>query len=243
VYPVIAVALLLVKGRTRESMMAVAVFGVCLLLQIWPRADFAHILYAMPPVFVLMMWLLSRLPPRRLMPGLLPALALLSAGYLRTDWEYANYGVRLKADRAMGTRASGEDAQRIDLVTAYIRGHTAPGDPIFVVPWAAGFYFFTDRPNPTRTDFMLFEDLDVYPCVLSRLEARQPQYVIYGYVYDVDGRRFSEYAKPVDDYIRTSYVLEDSVNGYEIWRRHAGSSPRPWPGACEPRRFRIRDLW
>jgi hypothetical protein len=38
-----------------------------------------------------------------------------------------------------------------------ITEHTAPDDFVFVVPWASGFNFLTDRANPTRIDFMLFE--------------------------------------------------------------------------------------
>jgi len=128
--------------------------------------------------------------------------------------------------------------------TNFIIEHTTPDDPIFVVPWASGFYFLTDRRNPTRTDFLLFEDPESYPCLLARLDERPPTYVIYGYTWDVDGRRFRDYAAPIDGYIRSRYALEDSVDGYEIWRRLDGlpAPAEPWPGACAPRRFRWRDL-
>jgi hypothetical protein len=135
------------------------------------------------------------------------------------------------------------DAQRIDLVTEYIRGNTAPDDSIFVVPWAAGFYFLTDRANATRTDFMLFEDPEAYPCLLARLEERRPKYVIYGYTWDVDNRRFRDYAAPIDAYIRSRYAVEDDVDGYEVWRRldTSGSTGHSWQGACQPKRFRWSD--
>jgi hypothetical protein len=103
----------------------------------------------------------------------------------------------------------------------------------------------TDRANPTRTDFMLFEDPELYPCLLSRLEQQPPKYVIYGYTWDVDGRHFRDYAAPIDRYIRSRYAIETAVDGYEIWRRiegAAGSGER-FPGACRPRRFRWRDLF
>ena len=75
-------------------------------------------------------------------------------------------------------------------MTKYISEHTAPDDPIFVVPWASGFYFLANRSNPTRIDLMLFEDPEAYPCLLSRLEARPPKYVVYGYTWDVDETAF-----------------------------------------------------
>ena len=116
---------------------------------------------------------------------------------------------------------------------------------VFVVPWAAGFYFLTDRSNPTRVDFMLFEDPEAYPCILARLDQHQPKYVIYGYTWDVDEKHFSDYARPIDEYIRTRYAIEASTDGYEIWRRIEGAtrgSSEAWPAACRPRRFRLRDL-
>jgi hypothetical protein len=150
----------------------------------------------------------------------------------------------VRADRAQGVTTLPVDAHRVELVTRYVRDRTAPDESIFVVPWAAGFYFLTDRANATRTDFMLFEDPEAYPCLLARLEERRPKYVIYGYTWDVDNRRFSDYAAPIDAYIRSRYAIEDAVDGYEIWRRldeaHALNS---WAGSCRPKRFRWRDLF
>jgi hypothetical protein len=94
--------------------------------------------------------------------------------------------------------------------------------------------------NPTRTDFMLFEDPEAYPCLLSRLDERPPKYVIYGYTWDVDGKHFSDYAAPVDQYIRSRYEIEFTTDGYEIWRR-IDTPPRTtaFPNACRPRPFRL----
>ena len=176
--------------------------------------------------------------------ALAPAATLLWKGYQRTDWEYQNYIVAVRTERAKGILAAGLEAQRIDIVTKYITEHTAPDDPVFVVPWASGFNFLADRSNPTRTDFMLFEDPEAYPCLLSRLEARPPKYVIYGYTWDVDDKHFRDYAAPIDRYIRSRYAIEFSTDGYEIWRRLDEAPPvtDPYPRACQPRRFRLSDL-
>ncbi len=151
----------------------------------------------------------------------------------------------LRSDRARGVRAVPIEAQRIDAVTRYVAEHTSPEEPIFVVPWAAGFYFLADRENPTRIDFMLFEDPEAYPCLIARLEQQPPKYVIYGYTWDVDERRFRDYAAPIDRYIRSRYAIESGVDGYEIWRRLEGvnAADDQFDQACQPRRFRWRDLF
>lgn len=154
-----------------------------------------------------------------LLATLLPLGALLRNGYKRTEFEYQNYTVPLHADRAHGIFTSSEEVARIEQVTRYITTHTSTNEPIFVVPWAAGFYFLTDRPNPTRYDLLLSEDPLAYPCLIAALDRSKPRYVIYGYVWDVDGKHFSDYARPIDEYVRTRYRVETTFQGYEIWRR------------------------
>ena len=246
VYP--AGAILIARAREhRPHVIAIALMGLLLLLQSWPRADVPHILFGLQPTFIMLAYMLSRgaRGPVTTAALLAPMVVLLWQGYQRTDWEYSNYVARLKADRARGVETLPIDAQRIDLVTQYIRANTTADESIFVVPWAAGFYFLTDRANATRTDFLLFADPETYPCLLARLEDRKPKYVIYGYTWDVDNKRFRDYAAPIDAYIRSRYAVEDEVDGYEIWRRVAttNSSHNLWDGACRPRRFRWSDLF
>ena len=245
-------------AREGHMVLAIALVGSLTLLQAWPRADVTHILFSLQPTLILLGYLsfccwrgLMLLPGPRwavaaaaMVITLWPEAVLLRKGYLRTEWEYQNYNVALKVDRGRGVLAHGLEAQRIDWVTRYIAEHTAPDDHVFVVPWAAGFYFLTDRSNPTRIDFMLFEDPEAYPCILARLDQHPPKYVIYGYTWDVDEKHFRDYARPIDEYIRTRYAIEATTDGYEIWRRleNAGRGSDAWPAGCRPRPFRLRDL-
>lgn len=249
-----------------HALLALSLVGLFSLFQSWPRADATHILFGLQPTFSLFAYLLSlctpgthnhvgtpgthtgvRVPgvPRVVFTAIAvaPLLGLLWAGYARTKWEYQNYIAGLHVERGRGIFTQHLEAQRIDTVTQYIVDHTAPDEPIFVVPWASGFYFLADRSNPTRTDFMLFEDPELYPCLIARLEERPPKYAIYGYTWDVDNKRFRDYAALVDQYIRTHYAIEFTTDGYEIWRRLADTPPMPrYANACQPRSFRWRDL-
>lgn len=269
VYPltIVAIAVLAWRYHRRNdpsakheghALLAISTVGALTLLQAWPRADVTHILFGMQPTFILFAYLLfcawrllKRSPGPRLpvaiatgLLALAPALTLLWKGYQRTDGEYQNYFAAVRTERAQGIFTGSLEAQRIDIVTQYIVEHTAPDDPIFVVPWASGFYFLANRSNPTRTDFMLFEDPELYPCLLARLEQRPPKYVIYGYTWDVDEKRFRDYAAPIDRYIRSRYRIEFTTDGYEIWRRLDEAPPAAdaFPRACQPRKFRLRDL-
>ena len=75
----------------------------------------------------------------------------------------------LGAESPADIRGDDVEALRIDQVTQYITSHTAPNEPIFVVPWAAGFYFLTDRPNPTRVDLFFDGNASSYPCLIAAM--------------------------------------------------------------------------
>jgi len=266
VYPLALVALAVLAYRARSRgdaeaaregrvLLAVSLFGILTLLQAWPRADATHILFGLQGTFALLAYLLykaslvaaTKFNPRMVAATILamaPLLFILWNGYQRTQWEYQNYVAGLHVDRGRGIVTQLLEAERIDTVTSYIAEHTAVDDGVFVVPWASGFNFLTNRMNPTRTDFLLFEDPESYPCLLARLDERPPKYVIYGYTWDVDGRRFRDYAAPVDQYIRSRYAVEFTTDGYEIWRRidSARQAAGSIPNACRPRPFRWRDL-
>ena len=47
-----------------------------------------------------------------------------------------------------------EQAGEIEGVLRTLRELTAPGEPIFVAPYAPIFYFLAERPNPTRYDLL-----------------------------------------------------------------------------------------
>jgi 4-amino-4-deoxy-L-arabinose transferase-like glycosyltransferase len=240
-----------------HALLALWSVGLLILLQAFPRADVPHILFGLQPTFILLAylcfcaWRLLRaasgqrtiLSIGALIVTLLPIAVLLRQGYQRTDWEYQNYIVALRTGRGQGVLTGGLEARRIDIVTQYLTDHSTAGDGVFVVPWASGFNFLANRMNPTRMDFMLFEDPESYPCLLSRLDQHPPKYVVYGYTWDVDGRHFSDYAAPVDRSNRSRNEIEFTTDGYEIWRRIESHSPAPpFPNACQPRRFRISDL-
>jgi hypothetical protein len=268
VYPLALIAIVMLARRWQQhndrgakleghALLATWSVGILTLLQAFPRADVTHVLFGMQPTYILFAYLcycafrsLIAIPGPRaaiiaiiLAITLLPGALLLRKGYQRTDWEFQNYIAGLHIDRGRGIFTGLLEAQRIDIVTKYIAEHSSPDDGVFVVPWASGFNFLTNRMNPTRLDFMLFEDPEAYPCLLSRLDERPPKYVIYGYTWDVDDKRFRDYAAPVDQYIRSRYAIEFTTDGYEIWRRiNAPVSSAAFPGACQPRRFRLSSV-
>jgi 4-amino-4-deoxy-L-arabinose transferase-like glycosyltransferase len=263
VYPLCALALAVAMVRRGSAatasgdhaLLAITSVGAFTFLQAWPRADVTHILFGMQPAFVLFGYLGDRAwrvfdrgsraaSAIALVVLLTPQMLLLRSGYHYTLFGYQNEYVPIRAERAGGVRTSVRNAAQIDQVTDYITTHTAPQDPVFVVPWAAGLYFLTDRPNPTRFDVILYPDPDSYPCLMATLDQRQPRYVIYGYGWDVDGQRFAEYAQPIDAYIRSRYEIVERFDEFEIWRRLDNAQPmyRDTLGSCRRRMLDAGEL-
>jgi len=48
---------------------------------------------------------------------------------------------------------------------------------------------------------------------------------VYGYVWDIDGKHFRDYARPIEEYIRSRYVVDLTVPGYEVLRRRSDGTP------------------
>jgi hypothetical protein len=243
-------------------LLLVTIFAGTILLQSWPRADMTHILFGLQASFVLLgyaLWCVYRVAVSRLRVSwtgaaikivvavaiLWPVVALLRAGYHLTEFQYQNDTVPIRVDRARGILTNAEEARRIEAIVEHVTSHGGADAPLLVVPWAAGLYFLTDRPNPTRVDIFYDGDTPRYPCVIAALDEAPPPYVVYGYVWDIDGKHFRDYARPLEDYIRSRYVVDVTLPGYEILRRRLNDA-RPVrlpPGTCVADLHAARRRW
>ena len=117
----------------------------------------------------------------------------------------------------------------------YIRAHTSPGEPIFVIPFAPMLYVLTDRPNPSYFEWVLPAEPAVYPDleprILADLERARPRYVVFeDFPLDRrEDRRFRHYAPALARYITDRYRLEAKFEDHEVYyqilRRRDGPVP------------------
>jgi hypothetical protein len=149
-----------------------SLFALGAYLEMYPRADYAHLVRALPPVFLLLFLLIARAvpaltkyfqsrlsnPPRAaILCGAVPLVLLFSAG-IKDAWQprfdsgfHFIEQTPLKLERARGILASRKQAAFIEDLAAAIEAHSSPDDPIFsFAPRGTAFYFLTARRNPTR---------------------------------------------------------------------------------------------
>lgn len=158
--------------RSCGPIVTVALFALGAYLEMYPRADYAHLVRVLPPVFLLLLLLTTRsvpvlthhfknrLPaPRRaaLLCAAAPLVFLFLVG-IKDTWQ-ARFDSQLrfveqtplKLDRARGMLVSRRQAGFIEGLAAAIEAHSSPGDPMFsFAPRGTAFYFLTGRKNPTE---------------------------------------------------------------------------------------------
>jgi hypothetical protein len=124
-----------------------------------------------------------------------------------------------------------EVRNRIDAVRDEIDDLTRPNEPIFDFSNQPAFYFFVDRPNPTRFyQVPMFSPRAFQSEVLAALERTKPKVIIRTSpeLYDqFDGIPNSLRAQAVAAYIDDCYRFYKSVRGVELWTRNRSARPRP----------------
>jgi hypothetical protein len=184
-----------------RRLMIVACLALGAYLEVYPRADYYHLVRVLPPVFMLFTVLLSCVSlwaPRgtssarsaqQAMIGLAPLLVLmLSFTGIKDTWLPQFDGWFRLADntavaipRANGIKVSGYEAGMIGDLTRLIESNSSPGDSIFsFARRGAGFYFFADRRNPTR--LLWWDSVGIKAAdrtaVLDMLNARLPRLIL-----------------------------------------------------------------
>jgi hypothetical protein len=120
---------------------------------------------------------------------------------------------------------------RIADVTTAVRGLTKRGEPIFDFSNQPAFYFFADRPNPTRFyQVPILSPKDLQAETIRSLERAKPKVVLRRSpeLFDqFDGVTNDLRAQAVSAYLDDAYHFHKSVRGVELWTRRADARPRP----------------
>lgn len=124
-----------------------------------------------------------------------------------------------------------EVAFRIEQVSKTIREFTRPNDPIFDFSNQPAFYFFADRPNPTRFyQVPIMSPRVLQAEVIAALQAARPSVVIRTSPEnfdEFDGVPNAIRAQGVAAYLDDCYRYYRSVRGVQLWIRDPRARPAP----------------
>ncbi|HXG90975.1 MAG TPA: glycosyltransferase family 39 protein [Blastocatellia bacterium] len=158
--------------RSSGPIVMTGLFALGAYLEMYPRADYAHLVRVLPPVFLLLLLLTARsVPmltdyfqgrmtrPRRaaVLCAAAPVVLLFVIG-IKDAWQprFDSHfrfveQTPLTIERARGILVSRKQANFIQGLDAAIETSSAPGDYIFsFAPRGTAFYFLSARRNPTR---------------------------------------------------------------------------------------------
>lgn len=163
--PLLALLLLVGWLAWRMPEVPVAFWGIWSLSFLinlrWVMLGFASP-YAFGPALALLWWvgchhlpaLRSRGGQRLVLLFLLLLTGLHRASFTLLDHSYINVPPR-SYDTRLGPVRVPYTGKEFYSLQAFIKAHSAPDDPIFVIGWGAAWYLLADRPNITALDVML----------------------------------------------------------------------------------------
>ena len=186
------------------------------------RKDVLHVVYGSPVLIVLALYFCSRIRTGR-MRQLLQLVSICS--------------VALAALRsACGTVRAAPGPTRRGVVYTFegspvldfLDGHVAPGEPVFVYPYAPMYYFLSGAKNPTRYSILMYRMNTVaqFHEVVQSLEANKVRYVMWDQSFpEWASKSFPAYHIPpadqliVEPYLTQHYRVVGGGGGYQFLER------------------------
>lgn len=227
----------------------VSLFALGAYLEMYPRADYAHLVRALPPVFLLLFLLIARAVPAltkhfqsrlsnpsraAILCGAVPLVLLFSAG-IKDAWQPRfDSSFRfieqtpLKLERARGILVSHKQAAFIEDLAATIEAHSSPDDSIFsFAPRGTAFYFLAARRNPTQ--FVWWRSVGIKgherESLLEKLDSGIPRLLLIPEGF---------HNEKILDHINAHYRQIDSVGDIRVLDRNNEGQPSEWKPSEQP---------
>ncbi|HEY9231085.1 MAG TPA: hypothetical protein VIS78_03040, partial [Blastocatellia bacterium] len=188
--------------RRNGAPLTVMLYALGVYLEMFPRADYYHLVRVLPPVFLLLLVVLMRARPvitEGLLPRLTPpsraAWLIVSAPILLlvvTGWQATwrpQFDGRLRfvnrhelnVERGRGIFVGQQQATLVDGLVKLIQDNSAADEPIFSFSQrASALYFLAARRNPTR--FLWWRSVGISRAerdsVMQMISERQPKLVV-----------------------------------------------------------------
>ena len=107
---------------------------------------------------------------------------------------------------------------------AYLEPRLPPGESLYVLTNEATWFYFVDRPCPTRFPIVYFAGLRrLQKEVIADLEAKKVPYIVYRTPFwssHVDGVAIEKRIPSIFEYVAKHYGLDREFDGVEIWKRN-----------------------
>jgi len=230
-------------------------------VQLYPRADFMHLVPAAPGILAIGGWLLSRtldwaaavlLRDRRwarrtalaaLLPGVIVVLSMVGpacyrAGYVLAAAWLRNRSALVELAHPRAPLVIEPAAGRLFLslrdTARFLAEHTAPGEFVFPFPVLDVLCFLSDRHNPTRHGYFYpgWPGHAVEAEVLDDLRTRPPRWIVLLHAHPLFFAESPVYFFNLRRFVTEQYAVEARIGMFELLR--PASLPGPEYAASEP---------
>ena len=226
-------------SQTDFFALLVFLFGVFLFKSATTRVDFSHVAFAVAPAYILLVFMLEKISINaakdfsakfgRKIPAIIAIIFVflffiyffVNGGFLQKTIDGLNALNNPLGNRIVSFQQLQEEflsAEQKELVE-FIHRNTSENEPVFVLPTEPLYYYFLQRPNPSR--HML-----VYPYnteqeideIISALEEKKPRYIVYS-DSEVDGKKLSDFSPKLHNYVMQNYAPVKSFSGVRVFER------------------------
>jgi hypothetical protein len=212
------------RFRVREAILLfLVVWSALFYLQVLVRSDQTHLLYTLPPVFLLCAFGWSMVLEaisnyRRTSIIVSAAVAILVMSYL---WilRPAAFPDVTRENELLALPRGGVRIEQGRAITDFfkrLQAFVPPTRPILALPYQPMFYFLCERRNPTRWNYLWPGDQTTgdHERLIEEAERDPPAVVLLSQQRELVG-----YAPTIVEYVRTHYIHTDDVGDIGIYVR------------------------
>ena len=123
--------------------------------------------------------------------------------------------------RAEGILLPPENAEEFGAVVHYLRTHTAPDEPFIAFPNEAGYYYYAQRPNPSRFSNSYLAVTRADRCeMIKDWDRHAPRYLVYSLdIYRIDGILEEVQVPELFAYVKRHYIPEVQIGRTLVFKR------------------------
>jgi 4-amino-4-deoxy-L-arabinose transferase-like glycosyltransferase len=219
--------------RDKGAITITGLFALAIYLEVFPRADYYHLVRVLPPVFLFLVVLLNRSlaplvdflrryvpsPPRNALLILATPIVFLCVVGVHDTWQpqfdsgfHFRDNRELAIERGRGIMVDEKQAELAEGLVRLIQDNSSPDDPIFsFAQRGSGLYFLSARRNPTR--FLWWRSVGISgeerEAVRTMISDRRARLII---LQDIEAN------KEIQDFISSNYEHIGSVADIAVYK-------------------------
>ncbi|MEC4686249.1 MAG: hypothetical protein VST71_11015 [Nitrospirota bacterium] len=193
------------------------------------RSDWPHVAYSIPVTYILSIYIIIKHYSHKFLRGyaFTKTYTYLLAAVVAVIFSLGVYqiyrGDLIKENFPLGVKDSEIIPDNYKATISFLRNNLAPDESFFTMTAEASWYYFIDRPSPSRFPVIIFAIPYFYQNeVIKGLEKNNVKFVLYRnshWANRIDGFSNEERLPVIAKYIRDTFIFYRKIDDNEIWIR------------------------